>query len=157
MTLTFLWCSCIPREISSTVWLISRNQIASNFHIKMFWLLPLHYITAMQIPNRTRSEAMYNVSAPQLPLHYQPQRVPTTSWTDSFTSYTRRKQARAKILQNFCLIPVDMFILITVNTNLEQQNNKQKLQILEALHIRNIRPKLNRINFETSANVLKCI
>ena len=36
---------------------------------------------------------------------------------------------------------------------LEHQNNKQKLQILEALHIRNIQPKLNRINFETSANV----
>ena len=32
---------------------------------------------------------------------------------------------------------------------------KQKLQILEALHIKNIQAKLNRINFETSANVLK--
>ncbi len=42
-------------------------------------------------------------------------------------------------------------------TILEHQNNKQKLQILEALHIRNIQPKLNRINFETSANVLKCL
>ena len=38
-------------------------------------------------------------------------------------------------------------------TKLEQQNNKQKLQILKALHIRNVQPKLNRINFETSANV----
>ena len=34
---------------------------------------------------------------------------------------------------------------------------KQKLQILEALHIRNMQPKLNRINFKTSANVLKCL
>ena len=42
-------------------------------------------------------------------------------------------------------------------TILEHQNNKQKLQILEALHIRNIQPKLNRINFETSANVFKCL
>ena len=42
-------------------------------------------------------------------------------------------------------------------TILEHQNNKQKLQILEALHIRNMRPKLNRLNFETSANVLKCL
>ena len=42
-------------------------------------------------------------------------------------------------------------------TILEHQNNKQKLQILEALHIRNIQPKLNRINFETSDNVLKCL
>ena len=35
---------------------------------------------------------------------------------------------------------------------LDHQNNKQKLQILEALHIRNIQPRLNRINFQTSAN-----
>ena len=41
------------------------------------------------------------------------------------------------------------------STILEQQNNKQKLQILKELHIRNIQPTLNRINFETSANVLK--
>ena len=40
-------------------------------------------------------------------------------------------------------------------TILEQQNNKQKLQILEALHIRNKQPKLNKINFEISANILK--
>ena len=37
------------------------------------------------------------------------------------------------------------------------QNNKQKLQILEALHIRNMQPTLNRINFQTSANVFKCL
>ena len=37
-----------------------------------------------------------------------------------------------------------------------KSNNKQKLQILEALHIRNMQPTLNRINFQTSANVLKC-
>ena len=48
--------------------------------------------------------------------------------------------------------------ILTENTTiLEYQNNKQKLQILEALHIRNIQPKLNRINFQTSANVLKCL
>ena len=41
------------------------------------------------------------------------------------------------------------------NTIIEHQNDKQKLQILEALHIRNIQPKLNGINFETSANVPK--
>ena len=48
-------------------------------------------------------------------------------------------------------------ILIDNTTELEHQNNKQKLQILEALHIRNIQPTLNRINFQTSANVLKCL
>ena len=42
-------------------------------------------------------------------------------------------------------------------TILEHQNNKQKLQILQALHIRNLQPTLNRINFRTSANVLKCL
>ena len=47
--------------------------------------------------------------------------------------------------------------ILKENTILEHQNKKQKLQILEALYIRNIQPKLNRINFETSANVLKCL
>ena len=48
--------------------------------------------------------------------------------------------------------------ILTDNTTiLEHQNNKQKLQILEALHIRNLLPTLNRINFQTSANVLKCL
>ena len=37
--------------------------------------------------------------------------------------------------------------ILTENTRiLEQQNNKQKLQILEALHVRNIQRKLTRIN-----------
>ena len=47
--------------------------------------------------------------------------------------------------------------ILNENTILEQQNNKQKLQILEVLHKRNKYPKLNRINFESSANVLKCL
>ena len=47
--------------------------------------------------------------------------------------------------------------ILTDNTILEHQNNKQKLQILEALHIRNLQPTLNRINFRTSTNVLKCL
>ena len=38
--------------------------------------------------------------------------------------------------------------ILTDNTTiLEHQNNKQKLQILEALYIRNLQPALNRINF----------
>ena len=45
--------------------------------------------------------------------------------------------------------------ILTKNTILEHQNNKQKLQILEALQIKNIQPKLSRINFQTRANVLK--
>ena len=48
-------------------------------------------------------------------------------------------------------------ILTDNSTILEHQNNKQKLQILETLHIRNMQPTLTRINFQTSANVLKCL
>ena len=40
--------------------------------------------------------------------------------------------------------------ILTENTTiLEHQNNKQKLQILEVLHIRNMQLKLNRINTHT--------
>ena len=47
--------------------------------------------------------------------------------------------------------------ILTENTTIsEQQNSTQKLWILKALHLRNIQPKLTRINFETSANVRKC-
>ena len=35
--------------------------------------------------------------------------------------------------------------ILTENTIILEQNNKQKLQILKVLHIRNIQPKLNRI------------
>ena len=37
------------------------------------------------------------------------------------------------------------------------KHNKQKLQILEVLHIRMKQPKPNKINFESSTNVLKCL
>ena len=50
-----------------------------------------------------------------------------------------------------------MKVLTENTTILKQQNNKQKLQILEALHIRMKQPKLYRIYFESSANVLKCL
>ena len=56
---------------------------------------------------------------------------------------------------------VYIYIYIQTSLNnttiLEHQNNKQKLQILEALYIRNMQPTLKRINFQTSANVLKCL
>ena len=48
-------------------------------------------------------------------------------------------------------------ILADNTTILKHQNNKQKIQILKALYIRNLQPALNRINFQTSANVLKCL
>ena len=46
--------------------------------------------------------------------------------------------------------------ILTENTILEQQNSKQKLMNLEALHIKMKRPKLNRINFESRTNILEC-
>ena len=46
-------------------------------------------------------------------------------------------------------------ILTNNKTTLEQENSKQILQILEALHIRNKSANLNKINFESSTNVLK--
>ena len=56
-----------------------------------------------------------------------------------------------------CLTTQLRNILNNNTTILEHQNNKQKLQILEALHITTMQPTLNRINFQTSANVLKCL
>ena len=41
---------------------------------------------------------------------------------------------------------IELRKILTENTTiLEHENNKQKLLILKALHIRNIQPKLNRI------------
>ena len=58
----------------------------------------------------------------------------------------------------FFLKTTELRKILTDNTTiLEHQNNKQKLQILEALQIRNMQLTLNRINFQTSANVLKCL
>ena len=49
----------------------------------------------------------------------------------------------------------ELWKILTDNTIiLEQQNSKQRLQILEALHIKNKSPKLNKVNFKTNANVL---
>ena len=47
--------------------------------------------------------------------------------------------------------------ILTDHTTLKHQNNKQKLKILEVLHIRNMQPTLNRITFQTSAIVIKCL
>ena len=64
----------------------------------------------------------------------------------------------AKHLKKHSCPTTELRKILTDNTTiLEHQNNKQKLLILEALHIRNMQPTLNRINFQTSANVLKCL
>ena len=47
---------------------------------------------------------------------------------------------------------------LTENTTIiEKEIGKQRLEILESLNIRNKRPKLNKINFETRANIFKCL
>ena len=58
-----------------------------------------------------------------------------------------------RLLPNYTHTHVCVCVCVCV----EHQNDKQKLQILEALHIRNMQLTLNRINFQTSANVLKCL
>ena len=72
--------------------------------------------------------------------------------------YLKDASSIAQHLKKHSYPTTELRKIITENTTiLEHQNNKQKLQILEALHIRNIQPKFNRINFQTSANVLKCL
>ena len=66
--------------------------------------------------------------------------------------------SRAQQLKKHSCPTTEFQKILTENTTIfEHQNNKQKVQILKALHIRNIQPKFNKINFETSANVLKCL
>ena len=56
-------------------------------------------------------------------------------------------------------IPKSKFrkILVENTTIIAHKINKLRLQILEALHIKAKKPKINRINFENSDNVLKCL
>ena len=66
------------------------------------------------------------------------------------------KSSIAQHLKKHTYPTTELRKILTENTILEQQNSKQKLQVLEALHIRNMHTKFDKINFEISANVLKC-
>ena len=86
--------------------------------------------------------------------------VGLTSTTRSrrLTMHLSDKSSIAQHLKKHSCPTTQLRKILTDNTTiLEHQNNKQKLQILEALYIRNLQPALNRINFQTSANVLKCL
>ena len=48
-------------------------------------------------------------------------------------------------------------ILVENTTIIAHEIDKLRLQILEALHVKTKKPKINRINFENSDNVLKCL
>ena len=56
-------------------------------------------------------------------------------------------------------IPKSKFrkILVENTTIIAYEIDKLQLQILEVLHIKNKKVKINRINFENSNNVLKCV
>ena len=56
-------------------------------------------------------------------------------------------------------IPKSKFrkILVENTTIIAHEIDKLRLQILEALHIKTKKAKINRINFENSNNVLKCL
>ena len=49
------------------------------------------------------------------------------------------------------------WILTENPSRLHKNKNKQKLQILQALYIKINKPSLNKINFEYSSNILKCL
>ena len=72
-------------------------------------------------------------------------------------TYTRTSSIAQHLKKHSCPTAHLRKILPDNTTILEKQNNKQKLQILEALHIRKMQPTLNRINFQTSANAHKCL
>ena len=82
----------------------------------------------------------------------------STTLSRRFTMHLSDTSSIAQHLKKHSCPTTQLRKILTDNTTiLEHQNNKQKLQILEALHIRNMQPTLNRINFQTSANVLKCL
>ena len=82
----------------------------------------------------------------------------STSLSRRLTMHLSDTSSIAQHLKKHSCPTAQLQKILTDNTTiLEHQNNKQKLQILEALHIRNLQPTLNRINFQTSANVLKCL
>ena len=110
---------CNPNEISSTIWLLYcgslfAQQISLVASLEL-WPSSNSCSISPRIRLRytfvcaafTRSEAMHNVSAHQLPRYYQLLRVPSIVWIVSVTWYTRRKLARTKILQNFWLILIN--------------------------------------------------
>ena len=56
-------------------------------------------------------------------------------------------------------IPKSKFrkILVENTTIIAHEIDKLREQILEALHIKTEKPKINRINFKNRTNILKCL
>ena len=82
----------------------------------------------------------------------------STTLSRILTMYLSDTSSIAQHLKKHSCPTTELRKILTNNTTiLEHQNNKQKLHILEAVHIRNMQPTLNRINFQTNANVLNCL
>ena len=82
----------------------------------------------------------------------------STTLSRRLTMHLSDTSAIAQHLKKYSCPTSEFRKILTDNTTiLEQQNNKQRLHILEALYIRNKNPSLNKINFEFSTNILKCL
>ena len=84
----------------------------------------------------------------------------TTILSRRFTMHLNDSSSIALHIKNH-FIPKSKFrkILVESTTIIACKIDKLRLQILEALHIKKTKknkPKINRINFENSDNVLKC-
>ena len=80
----------------------------------------------------------------------------STTLSQRLTMHLSDTSSIAQHLKKHSCPTTELWKILTDNaTILEHQNNKQKLQIFKALHIRNMQPTLSRINFQTSANVFK--
>ena len=139
-------CVCVFRQH----FFVNANFIKHNRHFMSAYFL----LDPFEFPYyfyRIRGELIYVLSIVVC--------IPSTSTTLSrrLTMHLSDTSSKVHLKKHSCPTTQLRKILTDNTTILEHQNNKQKLQILEALHIRNLQPTLNRINFQTSANVLKCL
>ena len=82
----------------------------------------------------------------------------TTTFSRQLTMHLNDSSSIALHLKTYP-IPKSKFwkILVENTTIIAHEINKLQLQILEALHIKTKKPKIDRINFENNSNVLKCL
>ena len=117
------------------------------------------FVNANFIENNRHFMPTYSLLDPfEFPYYFYRIRGELTTLSRRLTMHLSDTSSIAQHLKKHSCPTTQLRKILTDNTSiLEHQNNKQKLQILEALYIRNLQPALNRINFQTSANVLKCL
>ena len=82
----------------------------------------------------------------------------TTTLSRRLTYHLNEQSSIYKHLSQHKVKPSEMRKILVDNTKIIDRNNKKKkLIILEALHIKKRTPSINRINFQTGANVLSCL